>query len=373
MSPRVVILGGGVGGAIVANRLARRLRRGEAEVVLVDATGQHIYQPGLLYLPFNHQGPESLSRPVRRLLDQRVQVLEGTATAIDPTAHTVQVDAAMVGFDWLVLATGTRLVPERVPGSANAHHFYDLDGAMRLREALKTFTGGRIVVGPSRKVYKCPPAPLEFVLLLDDDLRRRRLRDRTGLHYLSPFPEVFQGKKITRIMSPLLEARGITVTTGFNVKEIADRVISSREGHLVDFDLAVLVPPHRVAAAIEAAGLAPEGWVPVDSHTLRVAGHEHIFALGDTTNLPIPKTGAVAHFQASAVVEGILSGLRGAGRVRAYTGQVLCLIETGAGRATIMRFDYDTPARPSRPARIYHWAKAVINRTYWATIPTGRV
>lgn len=113
--------------------------------------------------------------------------------------------------------------------------------------------------------------------------------------------------------------------------------------------------------------------VPVDSHTLHVAGQEHIFALGDTTNLPIPKTGAVAHFQAPTVVEGILSGLRGTGRVRAYRGQVLCLIETGGGRATIMHFDYDDPARPSRPTRLYHWMKAVINRTYWATIPTARV
>ncbi len=373
MTPRVLILGGGVGGTIVANRLARRLRRGEAEVALVDATGQHIYQPGLLYLPFNHHRPESLARPIRRLLDRRVQILRGTATAIEPTAHTVQVDGATVGYDWLVLATGTRLVLERIPGFANAHHFYDLDGAMRLREALRTFNGGRIAVGPSRKTYKCPPAPLEFVLLLDDDLRRRRLRDRTELHYLSPFPEVFQGKKITRIMSPLLEARGIRVTTEFNVKEINDHVISSHEGQLAAFDLAVLVPPHRVAAAMEAAGLAPDGWVPVDSHTLRVAGHEHIFALGDTTNLPIPKTGAVAHFQAPTVVEGILNGLRGAGRIRAYAGQVLCLIETGAGRATVMRFDYDNPAHPSHPARVYHWAKAVINRTYWATIATGRI
>ncbi len=368
-----MILGGGVGGAIVANRLARRLRRGEAEVLLVDATGQHIYQPGLLYLPFNHQSPESLSRPVRRLLDQRVQVLEETATAIDPEAHTVRVNGTAVGFDWLVLATGTRLAPERVPGFAAAHHFYDLDGAMRLREALRIFDGGRIVVGPSRKVFKCPPAPLEFMLLLDDNLRRRGLRHRTELHYLSPFPEVFQGKQVARIIAPLLEARGVQVRTAFNMKEVNGQLIRSHEGAEAAFDLAVLIPPHRVAAAIEAAGLAPEGWVPVDPHTLRVAGQERIFALGDTINVPIPKTGAVAHFQAPTLVDGILAGLRGTRQVRPYGGRVLCLIETGAGRATMMSFDYDTPARPSQPSRLYHWAKALLSWTYWAAIPSGRI
>ena len=157
------------------------------------------------------------------------------------------------------------------------------------------------------------------------------------------------------------------------MKEIHDHSIHSHEGAEVRFDLAVLVPPHRVTAAVEAAGLAPEGWVPVDPNTLRVPGQERIFALGDTVDLPIPKTGAVAHFQAPTVVEGLLNMLRGTGRARPYAGQVLCLIETGAGRATVMRFDYDTPARPSEPARVYHWAKAAINRLYWATIPTGRI
>ncbi len=373
MIPRVVILGGGVGGTIVANRLARRLRRGEAEVVVVDATGRHVYQAGLLYVPFQDSNPENLVRPVRRLLDRRVAFLEGSATAINPPAHTVQVGGETLFFDWLVLATGTRLTPERIPGFTAAHHFYDLESATRLRDALRALEVGRIVVGPARKIYKCPPAPLELVLLLDDDLRRRRLRNRIDLHYVSPFPVVFPGKRVALVIGPLLEARGIRVSTEFNAKEISNQTIRSHEGREVPFDLAVLVPPHRVAAAIEAAGLAPDGWVAVDPRTLRVAGQEHIFALGDTTDLPIPKTGAVAHFQAPTVVGGILNGLRGGGRLRPYAGQVLCLIETGGGRATVMRFDYDTPARPLQPTRLYHWMKAMVNRAYWATIPTGRI
>lgn len=371
--PKVVILGGGVGGTIVANRLARRLRRAEAEVLVIDATGRHVYQPGLLYLPFGHTNSESLVRPARRLLRSRVGLITGPVTAIDPAAQTVRVGGEMIGYDWLVLATGSSVDPARVRGFGTVHHFYDLEGAARLRHALQAFDGGRIVVGPSRKVYKCPPAPLEFGLLLDDDLRRRGLRDRTELQYISPFSEVFQGKKIARVLGPLLDARRIRVTTEFNVKEIADGTIRSHEGKEIGFDLAVLVPPHKVAGAIEAAGLAPRGWVSVDPHTLRVQGQERIFALGDTTDLPIPKTGAVAHFQAPTVAEGVLAGLRGTRQSDAYNGRVLCLIETGGGRATMMGFDYDHPSEPSPPTRLYHWAKAAINRSYWMTIPSGRI
>ncbi len=373
MRPRVLILGGGVGGTIVANRLAHRLRRGEAEVVVVDGTGRHVYQPGLLYVPFSHHDPASLVRPVRRLLNRRVEFVRGTATRIDPQAQTTLVEDEVLTFDWLVLATGTRLAPERIPGFSAAQHFYDLDGATRLRAVLGELEAGRIVVGPSRKVYKCPPAPLEFVLLLDDHLRRRRLRDRFDLHFVSPFPEVFPGKKVARLIAPLLDARGIRVTTDFTVKEMSRGVVHAHDGREVRCDLAVLIPPHRVTPAIEAAGLAPEGWVPVEPRTLRVAGQPRIFALGDTTDLPIPKTGAVAHFQAPTVVAGILRELRQAGRARPYAGQVLCLIETGGGRATVMRFDYDTPGGPSQPTRLVHWAKALLNRLYWATIPSGRV
>ena len=373
MRGRVVILGAGVGGTIVANRLARRLRTTDADILVVDGASHHVYQPGLLYLPFNNHNPQTLARPLRRLLNPRVQLLHGTVRSIDPAAHVVQVDGQRVPYDWLVLATGCRLTPERVPGFSSVHHFYDLDGAIHLRQTLRAVERGTIVVGPTRKVYKCPPAPLEFVLLLDDHLRGAGLRDRIELRYFSPVADVFHGKKVARVVNPLLDARGIRVTTEFNVKEITDGTIRSHEGKEIRFDLAVLVPPHRVAAAIETAGLAPEGWVSVDPHTLRVIGQERIFALGDVTALPIPKTGAVAHFQAPTVAEGIMADLRGVGPSRSYNGRVLCLIETGAGRATMMGFDYDRPAQPAPPSRLYHWAKTIVNRTYWWTIPSGYI
>lgn len=373
MSARILILGGGVGGTIVANRLARQVHHGDAEIIVADATGRHVYQPGLLYLPFSERGNSGrLARSVRQLLDRRVQFIQATAGAIDPKRHTVQVDGSLLAFDFLVLATGARLAPEKVPGFNNAHHFYDLESAVRLRGELAQFNSGRIVVGPSRKLFKCPPAPLEFILLLDDYLRRRRIRDRIELHYVYPFAEVFHFKPIARIISPLLQRRGIQATTNFNVKDIGNHTLRSHEGVDVPFDLAVIIPPHRVAPAIEKAGLAAEGWVSVDPNTLQVKEQENIYALGDVTDLPIPKTGAVARFQATSVVEGILAHLRGVGHARSYDGRGLCWIETGAGRATTMRFDYHRTAPPSGPSRVFHWAKTLLNRFYWLTIPSGR-
>ncbi len=372
MTASILILGGGVGGTIVANRLARALRPGEATLTLIDSQDSHVYQPGLLYLPLNREKPETLTRPLSRLLERRVQFINGTAEAIDLMRRAVQVDGRSFAFDFLVLATGARLDPERVPGFESAYHFYDPESALRLRKVIDKIEGGKIVVGPARKLYKCPPAPLEFTLLLDDYLRRRRVRDRFELIYVYPFPEVFHFKAIARIISPLLEKRGIQAITNFNLKEIRDQTIFSHEGASVSFELAVIIPPHRVASAIEEGELAPGGWISVNPTNLRVNGEENIYALGDVTDLAIPKTGAVAHAQASFVVNGILAQLRGHGDSHLYEGRGMCLIETGAGRATTMRFNYQRTSRPPKPSLVFHWVKALLNRFYWLSIPSGR-
>lgn len=372
MTASILILGGGVGGTIVANRLARALRPGEANVTLIDSQDSHVYQPGLLYLPLNREKPETLTRPLSRLLERRIQFINGTAEAIDLMRRAVQVDGRSFAFDFLVLATGARLDPGRVPGIESTYHFYDAENALRLRHALDWIDRGRIVIGPSRKLYKCPPAPLEFTLLLDDHLRRRRLRQRFQLVYVYPFSEVFHFKAIAKILSPLLERREIQTITNFNVKEFRSHKIISHEGDSLSFDLAIIVPPHRVSPAIEESGLAPGGWVSVDPASLRVKGEENIYALGDVTDLAIPKTGAVAHGQAGFVVQGILEQLRGQGNPRSYEGRGMCLIETGAGRATTMRFNYQRTSRPPQPSPVFHWAKALLNRFYWQIIPSGR-
>lgn len=377
-SARVVIAGGGTGGTLVANLLARR----GVAVTLVDATGWHTYQPSFLYLPFagrvpRSQGPLS-SRRVSTLLDGRVNVVVGTVTAIDPVARRVEIaEGVNLPYDWLVLATGTAYYPDEIPGYREAaHHFYSEDAALRLREALASFRGGDVVVGVTTIPYKCPPAPLEFTLLLDAYLRRRGIRERTRIRFLSPLPRAFSIEPVSEMVAPMMERRGIEIGTFFNTESVdpGARVVRSLEGEEVPYDLLVLLPPHGGVPAVRNSGLGDRsGWIPTDRHLMRVLGQERIYAVGDATDLPVSKSGVAAHFQAEAVAANILDEMAGRELSHAYTGRVLCFAETGLGRATLISFDYQHPPRPPVPNRVLHWGKLAFNVLYWYTVPQGRV
>ena len=319
MPQHIVIVGGGVGGTIVANLLARSLHRQEAEITLIDSTGKHAYMPGWLYMPFNHISAQSdqLIRPERDLLNNHVHLVTGEVQKIDSqnrelrVRHSAGLDEilgtggaseAAYPYDYLVLATGARLVPSDLPGLAGSeekwHHFYSAEGSFQLREALQTFEGGRIVVTVGGIPYRCPPAPLEFTFLLDEWLRKRGLRDRTEIHYLYPLPRVFPIETVAEVATPLLEERNVNYTIFFNTEAVDTerKVISSLEGEEIPYDLLVLVPPHRGANVIEESGLGDEqGWLPTDRATLEVKGVPHIYALGDATDLPVSKSGPAAH------------------------------------------------------------------------------
>ncbi|HET7686076.1 MAG TPA: FAD/NAD(P)-binding oxidoreductase [Candidatus Limnocylindria bacterium] len=382
---RIVVLGGGVGGTLTANLLARRLRRriqaGEVGVTLVDEGGQHVYQPGFMYIAMGGERAERLRRPERTLLDRRVRLVVARATRIDTGGRRVELEAGEpLPYDWLVVATGARILPEELPHLVDeAHHFYGADAAARLRAALDAFTGGRIVIGVAGMPYKCPPAPLEVSFLIEAELRQRGLRDRSELHFCSPIGRAFTIESVSEMATPILAEKGIELHTFFNVESIdpARRVVQSLEGEELPYDLLILVPPHRGAQVVIDSGLAPRsGWIPTDPHTLEVKGAERIFALGDATDLPLSKAGSTAHFEAPVVVERIVAGVEGRSpdpQAGTYTGKVMCFFEVGDGKGTLLQFDYDHPPRPPKPNRLWHLGKLVFNKTYWHTVPKGRV
>lgn len=381
MAKQIVVVGGGVGGTLTANLLARKLRPSEARVTLVDETGLHVYQPGWLYLPFGEAKPAALVRPEHSLLSKRVELVVATATRIDPQTRQVHLEGrAPLSYDYLVLATGARLAPEEVPGlEEGAHHFYSARAATHLAEALAAFRGGRIVVGVAGIPYRCPPAPLEFTLLLDHYLRRRGIREQTEITYLSPINRVFTIESVSQFITPILEARGIAYQTFFNVESVdpAGCTVQSLEGESLPYDLLVLVPPHRGSRLIEESGLGDEqGWLPTDRYTLQVKGLDGVYALGDATDLPVSKSGSAAHFEAKVVAERIVDELRGQqrnGHAPTYNGRVMCFLETGFGEATTLSFDYDHPPTPPRPSWLYHYEKLLFNRAYWYLVPPGLV
>ena len=224
--------------------------------------------------------------------------------------------------------------------------------------------------------YKCPPAPVEFVFMLDQYLRRRGLRERSEITLLSPLNRAFTIESASKLIQPIMERRGIGLETFFNVESVdpSAGIVSSLEGDKAEYDLLVLVPPHRGQGSIDASHLGDAGgWLPTDRHTLQVADNERIFAIGDGTDLPISKSGSTAHFEAPVVASRIASLIDGSAPRSNYGGRVMCFLETGDGRATALRFDYEHPPVPPQPSRVWHAAKWLFNRLYWETVPQGRI
>lgn len=379
MSDRIVIVGGGVGGTLLANLLSKDLPKDRAHITVVDEFGQHLYQPGWLYVPFGEEAAGKLRKRERSLLRKDVELVVERAVAIDPVGKTVELAGRKtIPYDILVLATGARVAPEAVPGFADgAHHFYTSDAAIKLRARLEGFEGGRLVVGVADIPYKCPPAPLEFAFKVDEYLTHRGIRDKTELVYLSPINRAFTIESVSEFVTPMLEERNIRTEVFFNTEAVdpIGKKVLSLEGEEIDYDLLVMVPPHRGAQLITDSGLGDRlGWLPTDRHTLQVTGAEDIYGLGDATDIPVSKSGSAAHFEAKVLAERIAARSAGSPvEPPVYDGHVLCFLETGYGQATQLAFDFENPPQPPKPSRYYHYQKMLFNKVYWYIVPKGIV
>ncbi len=382
MHTQVAIIGGGVGGTVTANRLIKSLhgeRRQTVDITIYETKRMHTYQPGWLYVPFSQFRPMTITRPEVRLLHEGIILksgTEGTVTSLDTNTKTlVTADGISHRYDYLIFATGARNVPEEVAGYAEgSDHFYSEEAARALRAKLDAFEGGVIVTGVSSIPHRCPPAPLEFTFLLDDMLRKQGLREKTEIHYVYPINRVFPIESVAELAAPILEERGIQVHTFFNVDEIhpEKKLVTSLEGEELSYDLLVLTPPHQGSALAKQSGISDaDGWIPTDHHTLRVKGYEdaNIFAIGDSTDLPVSKSGAAAHFEGIVVAETIADELRGRAPAHTYEGRVVCFLETGRNQASILWFDYKHPPKPPKPSLFWHLDKTALNRFYWEIIP----
>ncbi len=372
MTARLLIVGGGMAGTIVANGLARRLshelRSGDVNVTVLGTSNDHMYQPGFLYVPFGRVRSQELKRQERSILDRRINFVIDPATHIDVDANRVVAQSGKsYGYDYLVIATGSRLVPEQIPGlTEGAYHCYDLEGARKLRGAIDAFEGGRIVINVNAP-HKCPVAPLEITLMLDEHLRDRGLEGKFDITYTYPIGRLHSLEPVAEWAVPEFDRRGIKYQTFFNTKEVdvAKKVVHSEEGDSFEYDLLITIPPHRGAQVIEDSGLGAGGWIPTNPRTLLREGSDNVFVIGDTTNIPISKAGSTAHFQADTVVENLTMMVQEGRWSREYDGKVFCFIETGLSRGTYIWFNYKTPPRPTPPTQMVHWFKLAYNRMYW--------
>jgi sulfide:quinone oxidoreductase len=395
---RVVILGGGVGGTLTANLVARKLKariaKGEAKVTVVDLSGKHTYQPGYMYIAMGHERPERLIRSERSLLDKNVDLVVDLVQKIDVEGSRVELASGeALHYDQLVIATGSRILPGAMEGyTEEAHHFYTAAASAKLRKALDAFTGGKILIGIAGIPYKCPPAPLEVAFLIDSELRQRGLRDKSEIQFLSPINRAFTIESVSEMATPIFEEKGIDLQllAGIDSIDAERKVVITDAMEEYAYDLLICIPPHKGAQVVIDSGLAPKsGWVPTDRYSLQVKKsaapgtkdedverYRNIYALGDATDLPLSKAGSTAHFEAPVVAERVAAAVLGrkpSGKHALYSGKVMCFFEVGDGKGTILSFDYDNPPKPPKPNQLWHLGKIVFNKTYWRTVPKGRV
>ena len=390
----LVILGGGTGGTIAANRLRRRLARAAWNVTVVDQDDDHLYQPGLLLLPFGGYNAEDLIRPRRRYLSDDVDLVLADVDQIDADASQVRLRGGqMLDYDYLVIATGTSPRPDQTPGMLGDHwqrsifDFYTLGGAEALRRRLATWTGGRLVVHVVEMPIKCPVAPLEFTFLADAYFAERELRDAVDITYVTPLDGAFTKPVAAGRLGGMLDDRGIALETDFIVDRVdGDRhMLVSMDEREVPYDLLVTVPLNMGADYIARSGLGDElNYVPVDKHTLQSKRHTNIFAIGDANDIPTSKAGSVTHFSVDTFVDNFVDHVHGRPMSRSFDGHANCFVESGRGNAMLIDFNYDTEPLPGKyplpllgpftlleESHLNHWGKLGFRWAYWNVLLPG--
>lgn len=371
----ILVVGGGTAGTIVGNNLARRLngemRAGKVRITLLSASDRHMYQPGLLYVAFGQMMPDELYRDQRSLLESNIDFHVDPVEHFDLDNNRVKSKSGKTyNYDILVIATGSRIVPHEVPGLVEgAETFYTEEAAVKMYKSLREFQGGKIaiVVGVP---HKCPIAPVEVTFSLHDYLKTRGIRDKVHIKYHYPIGRIHTIENVAKWAKPEFDRMGIECETLFNVKEVdvKNKVVKSEEGTETPYDLLISIPPHRGMEVVENESLGQGGWIPTDRFKLTMEGHENVYVLGDTTNLPVSKTGSAAHFQAEVVAENIASGIKIGAPVRDYDGKVYCFIEAGHDRATYAMFNYQNPPDLKPPNKSMHWFKMSYNKMYWTSV-----
>jgi len=391
---RIVILGGGTGGTLAANRLRRLLDESDTEIVIVDQDDVHVYQPGLLFVPFGLAHLDEIVRPRSRQLHHGIKFRQVPIDHVELGAGLVFLaDGSSLDYDVLIVATGCRLVPEETEGllgpgwMEKIFTFYTPPGAVALHEALEWFDGGRLVVNVVDMPIKCPVAPLEFCFLADWYLHERGIRHRVDLTYVTPLDGAFTKPMASAALAGLLDEKGVKLVTEFNTGEVdgsGGRLVSY-DGREVGFDLAVVVPLHGGASYIaKSPGLGDElNFIAADAHTLQSNVAPNVFVIGDAANIPISKAGSVTHFEGEVLVENVRRFLAGEELDATYDGHANCFIETGFHKALLIDFNYATEPLPGhfptqvglpllKESHLNHLGKLMFQWFYWHSLLPGR-
>ena len=373
----VLVLGCGFGGLVLSNELVKKAKH-RARVTVIDRKGKFEFAPAFPWLMVGERKPEQIQRDLNSLNRRGIEFVQDEVAQIVPKDHMVKTKTNSFHYDYLVVALGAEYDNQSISGFEKAHHIYDLESTVRLRDELAKFNGGRIAVGVARTPFKCPAAPYETAFLIDHYLRKRHIRDKTSISFFTPEPQPLPaaGPEIGGKIIPLFKERGIEWNPKEKVTRIQDGTCAFESGKSIEFDLICCVPPHRAAKPVVDAGLTDQtGWIPVDPRTMQTK-EEDVYALGDVTSLPTPqgyvqllsKAGVFAHGQAETLAENLAMRIEGKQPAERWDGRGACFLEIGYGKGAYISGDFLAEPRPQlnfrAPGRTWHWGKVLFEK-YW--------
>jgi len=346
---RVVILGAGFGGLELTTRLSEEFGD-DVDVVLIDQSDGFIFGFSKLDVMFGRALPSAVRHSYRDFVKPGVRFVRSTVHSIDPVAKRVETDAGTFDADIVVVALGADLHPTATPGLVEGgHEFYTVAGAFALRDVLARFEGGRVIVGVTSTPFKCPPAPSETALLMDDYLTERGLRDRSPVSLVMPLGvPIPPSPAASKALLVAFAERGIDWHAERLVRALdpARKVAILSDGSEMPYDLFLGVPVHRVPAVVEESGMTVDGWIPVNPLTLETA-FPGVYSVGDVTSVGTPKAGVFAEGQAAVVADRISALIRGAAESGQYDGRGICYLEFGRDQVARVDVTFRSGERPA--------------------------
>jgi sulfide:quinone oxidoreductase len=392
---KLLILGAGTGGTIMANKMSKELSPKEWKITIVEKERNHYYQPGFLFIPFGYYSKNEILKPTPKFLPEGVEFVNSEIDSIQALQNSIVLkNGTTLSYDILIIATGSRISPEDTPGlkgelwHKNIFDFYTIEGAEALADFFKIWEGGNLVINIADNPIKCPVAPLEFAFYADDFFSKKGIRDKVNITYVTPMSGAFTKPKASKILGSLLEKKKINLVSDFFIGEVdnVNKKIIDFGGSEVPFDCLVSIPLHTGDPVISKSGLGDEfGFVKADRNTLQSTTFKNIFVIGDAGNFPSSKAGSVAHFQADVLEKNILDFINDKPFSATFDGHSNCYIETGFGKGILIDFNYTTEPLPGfyplpfvgpfsllKETRINHLGKLLFKWIYWNILLRAR-
>ncbi|MFC1821482.1 NAD(P)/FAD-dependent oxidoreductase [Thermodesulfobacteriota bacterium] len=388
----LVILGSGAAGTMVAAKIRRELDESEWKVTIIDNDEMHHYQPGWLFIPFGVYTASDCAKPKREFIPKGVDFVLDDVVGVNPDKRQVEGKKGTYHYDWLVIATGCRIMPEEIDGMMdgwrkNIFDFYTLEGAVELYKKLKYFNSGRIVLNIAELPYKCPVAPLEFVFMADWFFAVQGVRDKIEIEFVSPLDGMFTKPTAAKIFKTFADQKNINFTGNFDIAQVNadEKTIESHKGDKVNYDLLISIPPNFGAQFLEDSGMGdPMCYVDTDHNTLKAKNYDNVYIIGDATNVPASKAGAVAHYESDTVVENLIREIDGHEPKPTFDGHATCFICSGYDKALLIDFNYKVEPLPGMfpfpglgpfsllgESYFNYYGKMMFKWVYWNLMLTG--